>query len=313
MIASIGRCMRQPLSAPPGKSGRWLRRTPIICVALIYAVWLATTLITYIAFYDFGEIATAGQSVVIGGLWAYGVAGVLLMLLPAAMTASVLAHERDRGTMEALVLTPVDRERLSRGRFWCAAWPWLRVFLWLLPVYLCLSIGVSGFFGSSQISMSGTKEYLGFSVAYVFVPKFYACMFAGMGLSLGPGMPCWELVLTVLRISRDMIDVMVALGISYYFSARMRRGVHAMLLSMVTVPACMLTLFLAPEWAAVLIATLAAATRSFGGRPPMEVFVTLYALGGIAVSSFELWFCFVLLRRVSRRFDEYAVGAITGL
>ncbi len=311
-MALIDRSMRQPLSAPPGKSGRWVRRAPLICVGVVYAVWLVATALTYLTVHGLGAMAGVGHSLAVGGVFAYGVGGLLLMLLPPAITAGVLAHERDSGTMEALVLTPLDRDRLARGRFWHAAWPWLQVFLWLLPVYLCLGLGVSGIFGAVRSGTSGTKEFMGLSVAYVFVPKIYACMFAGMGLSEGLAIPCWGVILTLLRICRDMIDVMAALGISYYFSARMHRGVHAMLLSVVTVPACMLTIFLAPEWISVGVMIIVAFGQRYGSTFAVEAAVTLYALGGIAMSCFELWLCFALVRRVSRRFDEYAVGEISG-
>jgi len=305
--ADIDVCMRRPLALPPGRGGVWLRRLPKVVLGMVYGlgfIVFAVALVVMIA----NDVEQAWwRSLALGTVCAYLMFGLLLLLLPAVVTATVLSFERDRGTMEAVVLTPMWHDEIARGRFWHAAWPWLRLFVWMLPVYLVMAVSLGG----TMQRMDG-RELAGLSVAYLFVPKFYVTIFTGMGIESGPGVPCWTLILVMLRALRDIIDLMAVLGISYYFSARMWRGVHAIILSMVTVPALMASLFLAPEWLMMVTMTVWSFTR-IGGAPPMTLFMTLYAIAGVSVCVLQLWMCSALVRRVARSFDRYALGHVRGL
>ncbi len=299
--------MRRPLALPPGKSAKWLRRTPMVCAGVIYGTWFVTSLVVFILMHANDENQAAWKSLASGAIAAYLMFGLILLLLPAAVTATVLASERDRGTMEAMVLTPSWHDEIARGRFWHAAAPWLRLFLWMLPMYLMLGVCCSGMYEQ----MSG-KDTLGMSVALMFVPKFYVAAISGFGLTQSPGVPCGSLLVIGLRMLRDVIDLMVALSVAYYFSARMWRGVHAVLLSMVTVPALMLSIFMAPEWFTALIMAIFAATSWLRNAVQIEVIITLYAIAGVLICVLQVWMCSALIRRVAKRFDAYALGQVRG-
>jgi hypothetical protein len=69
----------------------------------------------------------------------YAIFGAVILLFPLVAAASTLAAERSRGTMEALVLTPLEGRRVCLGRLLCVTGPWLRLFLWMLPIYLVIA------------------------------------------------------------------------------------------------------------------------------------------------------------------------------
>jgi len=284
--------MRRPLSRPPGRRNPAARLVPEICAGGVYVTWFTAALLLY----------DESHPLMIGALFAYGAAGLVLLVVPAVLMSTTLAFERDRGTMESLVLTPGNHAALGRGRFWHAAWPWLRFMLWLVPLYI-----VQAAAGVGSLRTANMEEFLAVSVAYVFAPKVYMLPIVGMGMTRTAEIPCWGAVLMLGRIAKDTIDMAVGMGIAYYLSARMRRGGHAVLVSCVVVPASMLTVFCATEWGA-LITVLLWQLASWGGPTSIGPFIALYFVGALAVTVFEIWLAGALVGRVARNFDAYAVG-----
>jgi hypothetical protein len=89
-------------------------------------------------------------------VWLAGQLSPLLLLAAAiAITASAVADERNRGTMEAALLTTTSREEILTG--WVAGtWrPWFRIGVYLIPVYVLSCIWAATWLPSSWVQMTG--------------------------------------------------------------------------------------------------------------------------------------------------------------
>lgn len=148
MLNRIRQSMQLPLARPPGRRFLGARFAPEICAVIVLAVWAAAAL-------WLGRAGPAGgQLLVRAGIlpasdlaplywspWrpalaaAWAAAGLVLVLVPMGFAAATLAAERERGTLESLFLAGGDVGLLARGRFLNAVTPWLRLALYLLPVY----------------------------------------------------------------------------------------------------------------------------------------------------------------------------------
>ncbi len=295
MIGRIGKLMRVPLARTPGRRAPWSRLVPEICAGLVYVTGFTAVLLA----------DGSRQPLMIGVLFAYIAAGLILLVVPAALAATSLAYERDRGTMDALVLTALDHSDISRGRFWHTVVPWLRFMAYLLPIYIGQAVAVSA------INTRSVEGFFILSTAYVFAPKPAMIALVMDGARRSAEMPCWTWVLMCGRIAKDAVDMMAAVGMAYYISARLRRGVHALLISCVAIPVVMLTVFCAAEWGGFFLALLWRWLSWSGPRSAIPV-IGAYLAAAIAVTIFEIWLASALVRRVARNFDRYAVGEIKG-
>jgi len=142
VIRRIRELMATPFARPPGRRGLWARFAPEWCAGLIYltaAVIVVSSghrLLT-VKHYEFSTAAADVLQVSAGV--GYTLFGIVILFLPMIAAASTLAAERSRGTMEALVLTPIEGRRICLGRLLCVAGPWLRLFLWVLPIYIVIA------------------------------------------------------------------------------------------------------------------------------------------------------------------------------
>ena len=155
MTGNFLRALRTPFARPPGRRGLITRLAPELCALLVYGALVACYLLLREKFLS-GQVpmlcgllpppstllAVTGVPVPplgnfhFAAAMAAALAGLLIIFLPVGPAAATLAAERERGTLEALLLTPTHHHRLARGRFWLVTLPWLRFALYLLPVYL---------------------------------------------------------------------------------------------------------------------------------------------------------------------------------
>jgi len=134
---SIRAYMSIPLARPPGRRGAWARFAPEICAAAVYGVGLAALVLRA---YRRGSLFDLdGSDLMCGVVAAYWAAAMLLVVLPLGASLSAWHREHALGTAEALLLTPGWHLLLARGRYWHTAWPWVRLMLWLAPLYLVLA------------------------------------------------------------------------------------------------------------------------------------------------------------------------------
>jgi hypothetical protein len=293
--------MRHPLAAPPGRGRTWLRRVPIICLGAVYGTWLCAAIIIVVAQKGVDEDIHAGWAVVGGAMAAYGVQALLFVVLPAAIAATVLAFERDRGTMETLVLTSLDHRRLAMGRFYHAALPWLKLMLMLAPLYIVQAVAANGGFRPSRM-----RDFMGLSVVYLFAPKLGMITLMGEGMTGRGGCAPWVTLLMVGRFGKDLIEVLLCVAVGFYCSARFRRGLHAVLVALVMVPAAMLSVFMIAEWGFFGLMFFSRWMMRWSITP--ELVVSLYAAVALLQTVAQVVVIGVLVGRVARRFDSYALG-----
>jgi hypothetical protein len=299
VISGVRKVLNVPLARPPGRQGFMTRWQAECCAGLVYLVWAVGSLwMTYE-----GERG----AVYIGAMFAYAAAGLIMFVLAATSSASILAAERDRRTMETMVITPGRHEKLALGRFWCVALPWLRFVLWMLPLYIVQAIAAGG-----SVRTTDAEEFFGLSTIYVFAPKVAMLPLMGEGMRRVVELPCWAFLLMIGRVLADSLDVVTAVAIAFYASARFWRASHAMLVAGLIVPASMLTVFCAPEWVSIGLVVLWEVTGAMGPSSPTPVFIG-YLLGSLAVAAVQIALVRWLVLRVARRFDSYALGAVRGI
>lgn len=284
MIAGIAKLMRAPLARMPGPRGLVARRAPELCALLVYVVTLATAL----ALVAGGSVHPVRTAAIAG----YGLYSLVLVTAAAAGASLALVAERERGTLDALLLTSRDHAGLLAGRYWHALAPWTRLVAWALPLYL-----INATNGATDVE--GGRELLGTSTAYVLglKPAFMLLLYGGIpreGVH-----PCWGGLLMLCRLAADLLTLRAVTVIAYYVSARARTGMRAVLLSYVAVLGAYLTVFAAAEWAALF----AFIFTEWGDLEESPALIYLYLAAKLLVTAGEGLVAWLGLRVIARRFD----------
>jgi hypothetical protein len=288
-----------PLARPPARQNFTTRWQAECRAGVVYLVWAGVSL--WMAYID------VEHAFIAGAMAAYGAAALMMLAMAGTSSAWIIARERDRGTMEALVLTPGRHEEIARGRFWYVARPWGRFLLWLLPLYIVQAVMIGG-----AVNTSNTVEFVMRSALCAFGPKGAMAGVMAEGMSRSVEIPCWAILLTVGRIVTDAVDLLAAVSIGYYASARFWRTSHAVLVAGLVVPAAMLSVFCAPEWMLVLTKLVEQLIGGAGGMRGGFV-ATAYCVASVVTMAFEIALARWLVKRVVSRFDSYALGAVEGV
>ncbi|MHC4917553.1 MAG: hypothetical protein ACYTGB_18920, partial [Planctomycetota bacterium] len=196
MINHIGRYMRTAFARPPALRRRAARFAPEAAAVVTYLVLFAAA----------GILAgTAQRPFLAGAAWAYMVAGIILVGMPAGLAALSWAGERSAGTLEGLVLLPGGRDNLVWGRFWHLVTPWLRYTLWILPVYVMCIVR----FGPGP--QAGYDRSALDSAFCVFAPRpMLAEMLINETRQTIAVLGDVHLVILALRLGRDVLSLILA-------------------------------------------------------------------------------------------------------
>ena len=305
------------LARMPGRRSFWRRRAPEIWAAVIYGVLLLAWVASMFRYYpakgpDSDYLAAMPPwwtevSLVSAGYVAYGLAGAVLFFGAMASGALAWARERDRGTLEPLLLTPMNFSAVVSLRFWHVLWPWVRLMLWLLPIYLLISLG--GPFLEFAHDPGEFDEPWGLSCVCVFLSKSLLGVFALVGPTR-PG-PDWHLGTTglvALRFVNDFSIVLFVCAAAYYISVRSRSGTRALVAASLIVPLAA-PLILAPQDMLGLAAQLLIwADHLMGSNAVLQALLVAYGLLGIAAFIARVWLALWLVKRAARNFDWYALG-----
>lgn len=302
MLGRIRRLMRTPLAQPEPPS-RLRRFAPEVCAGACYLAAALT-----LSFSPAARITGEGHLdalLLLGAGMAYVLAGLLLFLVPMGLAAMVFARERDRSTLDALLMTPLDRESVVWGRFWSLVTPWLRLMLYLIPFY--------GIWACSEIMQEAVETIAEEKDAWPLV-LIIACLpkpLVGLGvvtvwfnfpggwgnesaLSLGGAM------LMALRAVNDLSIFPLVTAAAFHISARARSTGQALALSFLIIPFAMLTVLAFDVWIPVLWGIFA--------RDITEEMATTYGVLASLAMLFRFGLAWWLVRRVARNFDAYATG-----
>jgi hypothetical protein len=206
-----------PFAQASGMRRKLLRFAPEIAAA---AVW-ANLLPAWLILREFSS-----QPLVSAAAWCILLGGLVLVTVPAALAAQSFSAERDRDTLDALLLTRVNRPRLVWGRYWGIVLPWLRFVLWTLPLLVlwmestpqatgwcwCNAMEVMGA-KSRQLCALGSRPLLGL-FWYLYGEHVHGD-YGDMAVVSG------------LRFLFDALDLLLVTAIGLYLSVRLRSATAA--------------------------------------------------------------------------------------
>jgi hypothetical protein len=301
MIRRIRALMATPFARPPGRRSVWARFAPEWCAGVVYLTFGASIQVTL----DMGYRLPFMDAMVV----AYLAAGLLLLVVPVGQMAAAWAGERDLGTMDSLLLTPAAPGKLVRGRFWSLALPWLRFFVWLLPLY-----GMQAQVGMSADPSAHLHDFAFLSSVYALGSKpLLAAMLWDMAGRSAIHSVAWGAMLTLVRILKDLLDLALVLSVAYYISIRVARSSRAVFLAYTMIPCVVVT---AAGLADLLLLGAMFSRRALreliGWAPVKAQIFGAYAVISVLVVAAEAVIVWLLLRRVVRNFDAWALGEKPG-
>ncbi len=300
--------MRAPFARTPGRR-RWPKRfAPELCAVAVYVV-----MVTIFVLRCLREVNVKGELFV--EVWAevlqisagigYALAGTILLIAPVLACALAFAAERSRGTLESMMLTPLEGRRVAWGRYLNAVTPWLRFFLWTLPVYMLLagSEAVSDPVNSFRWDWGGVALY----VFSAFCPKpIFVAVVVGLARSAGPVMK-WSLAggcSVLLRFVNDISIFVFATGAAFFCSVRARTTARALLGALLVLGA-LLTVLAADTWMVVGAAMI---HEGLGLRFDMDIAFGLYIAAVLPVMLLRFGLGALLVHRAVRNFERYALS-----
>ncbi|HOX08454.1 MAG TPA: hypothetical protein PK280_18810 [Planctomycetota bacterium] len=302
MLDAIRSAMRSPLARPAGRQGVFAQLKPAWCAAAVYILLGLPVAAHTLAGQRTYE--PQGRALLAGAVLAYIFAWLVLIAGPLVAGALAWSRERDRETLEALVLTPADRLALVRGRFWQGVWPWLRFCAYLLPVYLVLS--TNDLFRDacvdneawivSDICATGNPMLFG------LIPPAWDSLFRGMN-SPHP----WTITLATLRWLNEASIPLVVFALAQFLSLRCRTTSRAVFWSCLLVPTTLFTLFDLQDWLLLLVIWDVVPVESPSGIG-YTLICSAYLFLGIAAFIGRIWLALWLVNRAARNFDLYATG-----
>lgn len=307
------RRLTTPFALPPGRRSLWARFAPEWCalgitVIAVIVYFLMRRYPAMILELAFDAHLTPGspeltllppQRILIDHYLAaaslvYGLAGTLLIFVPVAVVASAWAGERSRGTLEPMLLTSTHHSLTVHGRFRVVALPWLRLALYLLPLYFAAPLL------AAAIPGSGIREY-----------SFGAAPWSVSWLTWLGGLRGWHVLnqpanslhgwlLPALRWANDVSSLFFAAAVAYYFSVRTANPKRAAAWSY-TAAGLGLIFVLSPDCWWVL--------SSLGVRlEEGYVDLRLYWLLMMLAVALRAVTSVILLARVASNFDAYVLG-----
>jgi ABC-type Na+ efflux pump permease subunit len=239
---------------------------------------------------------------------AAGLCGLVLTLVPAGMAAATLAAERQRGTLEALLLTPTHHRLLIRGRFWFAIMPWLRFAFYALPVYLAVSLaGVwarhSDFMLDSHMLAFGAAPWsIGWldCLGRALVTHTWEATTSVWHVTTVDAAKPMGFLLSLFRWANDVSSALFGAAVALAVSCRAASVRNAVLASWGLALALLLTLLSADFWW-----VLVCMRRTVSD---VDVYAKLYWIVVLAVIAVRVVLAFMLVGRVADNFDAYALG-----
>ena len=224
MMRRLRELMNTPFARPPGRKSIWARFAPEWCALAVgifflgvFGLWPARTVTAHL-------LAAAPA--------AYGLAGIILFVLPLVQGAWAWAPEKTRDTMPALVMTPLDHRAVVWGRFWHIVLPWLRFFGCLLPIYV---LGASH---QELVREIGRSDGWEMGMLCSFAPKPLAVAMGwivsnGMGDELAFSLKAHGFL--ALRILNDFAIFFLIIGTAYFFSVLCRTPTRALLAALAAI------------------------------------------------------------------------------
>jgi hypothetical protein len=307
---AIRSAMRSPLAQPPGRRG-WLRRfAPELCALGVYLLMLTVFWWTRWRHPGFPmesgdtewELRALGQAALVGAVWAYALAGLIFLIGPTVSGALAWGRERDRETLEALVLTPAAPEALVRGRFWRVALPWMRFCVYLLPVYLLLS--TNNLFAEACTEKTWAVSDICALGSHLF---FGLCGEVWDWLLGGPHRPNpWTVGLAAVRLANDVTIPLFACALAYFLSLKSRTSGRAMLWSGLLVPGALLVALDLHNWLFLLVVWRILPLNAEGWQ--YVLVCSTYLALGLAAFIARIWLALWLVKHAARNFDWYALG-----
>jgi hypothetical protein len=312
VIRRIRELMAVPFARPPGRRSALARFAPEICAGAVWLVFLLVCLLADSSSRFPGRFGPADSSPALvliskASAAAYGLSWLLLIFLPIRAGAAAWAGERDREAMEALVLTPLDHRRLALGRFWHVLTPWLRLVLYLVPLYMLMANGSVLRELLAHLQRDAPEWIV--LMAYAPRPYFASTQWATASFSFWPAgggeapLLLWRVLLMGLRLLDDLSVFVFAVGAGFYISTRLKTTRRALLVSQLVVLGGMLTVMVPDLWLVAILGMVAGVTGS-DGRTLMLLFG---AAATAAMAGRYLAGC-LAIRAAVRNFDAYAVG-----
>ncbi len=227
-------------------------------------------------------------------LIAAGASGAVMIMAPVIFVAASFASERERGTLESIILTSAHHNLVVRGRFLHFALPWLRLAGYLLPLYVL--IGLEPITTMSCSGWSGPwLDLLGWLSS--------GCRQGGRFIwndAVTPPGTVQALFLAGMRWLHDLSAMYLSIGAAFWISLRARTTIRSAVLAFLTAPVLAAVAF-SPDFAWVLL------TRVAGGlvlsRP-----VQYYWLVALAVMAARWGAVSTMLGRASSNFEAYVLG-----
>jgi len=222
LLTGLYRLLDDPLAASPkGRSIAWMVRPWHIAVG-VYGLALPFGLL------HLGDSWLQSAARALG--FGYAAMAVIILIFPVAQAAMTWSGERDRDTLESLVLTPAARRRLVWLRFLGIASPWAALFVVMVPAYVILAGNIHfRTSGESLHEVFESQPVVGLTVAFA-QPK---------EMHWSPG---W-LRLIVLRLVNDFSLLVFAVALAFWLSARCRTSLRALALTFTVILACCALLF----------------------------------------------------------------------
>jgi hypothetical protein len=214
MLALIRRLWRDPLTAPPVKRGFFWMVKPWHAAAGLYLFTIPFVLLL--------EEFSCPRAVVCGLGLGYAALAFIIVVFPVAQAAVLWPGERERGTIEPLLMTPASRLRLVWLRFLGIVGPWLLLFAGMIPAYAILS--GSDFFDKPLIAIFCNRAGLGVFVLLERSEPIH-WSFAKLGVATS-------------RMVNDLSLFLFAVALSYWVSARCRttRAALSLTFALIAVP-----------------------------------------------------------------------------
>jgi len=225
-----------------------------------------------------------------GAVWGYLVGLALLTFVPLALAAVSLVGERQDGTLDALVLAPVDRRKLVWGRFWNCVGPWARLIIWMLPLYLLIFLSRPVVGGGSvyRISPALCSVGSGPMMGYLLLER-------GSDVVLSKQMQCLAFVARPLR---DAVGIFFVAGAGLYVSARVKGPGRALVVALLSVPLVLATVMSSAEWGVLY----------FGIRGGIDDVGGLYFFWSLVMLVVQILVTLRLVSSVARNFDRFLLG-----
>ena len=313
--------MDLPFARPPGRPSVWARFAPEWCaLALLAAGAILWMLVDWFPG-PMSKLTVRGgllpedilfarhsATVVVGAL-TYGLGGLALVFLPVAFVASAWAGERQRGTLEPMLLTATRHSMAARGRFRAVTFPWLRLALYLLPLYF--SAPLAACLTNYLPAATSTPDFwVRISIAH-FEHSIGAAPWSVSWLTWLGWLKDWWVqpldagsvhgwLLPGLRWVNDVSSFLFAAAVAYYFSARCAAPRTAAIWSYL---AAGLALFfaLSPDFWWALCTWV---SRRMHG----EADIRPYWFLTMALAVIRAGLAIAIVERVARNFEAYALG-----